>query len=374
MFLWKHAVVVSLTLGLGSTLCGSAFAAGLSGGETVANNTPKFVNSARVAGQVNPNTVMDVSIWLKPHDPAGLDALARNLYDPTSATYRHWLTKSEYTARFAPTAAEANKVAQFFAANNMKVVKVGADNFFVRATGTAAAISAAFHVTLNNYEVNGATVRANSGDPYIEGEAASLVKAVAGLDSMGYTHPNASWISSAKLPSGSGGVATAAAITNSQIKPEVANAASASEFNPDCFVGMTTQTFTTDGSLPKAKYTGLEYTPAAGGCGYVPINIQTAYGLDKLYAQHLDGTGQTIVILDWCGSPTIKSDANAFSKKFGLPKLTDANFQIINTPTPSYCAAPDVEINLDVEWAHAIAPGAAIDLGGPTVEQLSRHR
>lgn len=42
--------------------------------------------------------------------------------------------------------------------------------------------------------------------------------------------------------------------------------------------------------------------------------------------------------------------------------LTTANFKIINYPTPSTCASPDPEINIDVEWAHAIAPGAAIDL------------
>jgi subtilase family serine protease len=96
-----------------------------------------------------------------------------------------------------------------------------------------------------------------------------------------------------------------------------------------------------------------------------PAQIQKAYGLTALYKVHLDGTGQTIVILDWCGSPTIESDANAFSKQFGLPPLTAKNFQIIYTPTPSACAAEDPEINIDVEWAHAIAPGAAIDLVVP---------
>ena len=96
-----------------------------------------------------------------------------------------------------------------------------------------------------------------------------------------------------------------------------------------------------------------------------PQNIHDAYNLTALYHEGYDGTGQTIVIIDWCGSPTIKKDTNAFSAQFGLPKLTSANFKIINTPTPSYCAAPDPEINIDVEWAHAIAPGAAIDLVVP---------
>jgi subtilase family serine protease len=71
------------------------------------------------------------------------------------------------------------------------------------------------------------------------------------------------------------------------------------------------------------------------------------------------------VIIDWCGSPTIRSDANAFSAAYGLPPLTQANFSIINSSTPPTCGAPDPEINIDVEWAHAIAPGANIDLVVP---------
>jgi subtilase family serine protease len=87
--------------------------------------------------------------------------------------------------------------------------------------------------------------------------------------------------------------------------------------------------------------------------------------LTGLYEEGFDGSGQTIVIIDWCGSPTIKGDANAFSVKFGLPPLTGSNFHILNSGTAPTCGAPDPEINIDVEWAHAIAPGANIDLVVP---------
>ena len=91
--------------------------------------------------------------------------------------------------------------------------------------------------------------------------------------------------------------------------------------------------------------------------------IQTAYGLNGLYNEGFDGTGQTIGIMDWCGSLTIQDDANAFSAHFGLPPLTSSNFAITYIPTPSLCESADqVEINIDVEWAHAIAPGANINL------------
>jgi subtilase family serine protease len=109
-----------------------------------------------------------------------------------------------------------------------------------------------------------------------------------------------------------------------------------------------------------------------GGCGYTPPEIQTAYNLSALYRQGYDGKGQTIVIFEICDTATIQSDANAFSAQFGLPALTSANFSVIDYPVPSPCDFPDVEESLDVEWAHAIAPGAnIIVLVTPNVETNS---
>jgi subtilase family serine protease len=189
-------------------------------------------------------------------------------------------------------------------------------------------------------------------------EVAPLVSSISGLDNMEYSHPYTSRLTLRQPLSTAPGESSAANYTATA-------SASAVSFNPVCFPGTTSETFTTSGALPKATYTGNEYTTATAGCGYTPDNIYSAYNLSPLYAKKLDGSGQTIVILDWCGSPTIQQDANAFSSKFGLPKLTSSNFNIIYTPTPSYCESPDPEINIDVEWSHAIAPGAAIDLVVP---------
>ena len=285
--------------------------------------------------------------------------MAKDLYNPKSANYRHWLTKSEFVSKYAPTKADSQIVQDFFTANNLKIVSVGPDNFYVRAKGTVAAVNSAFHVSLNNYELNGKTVRANASDPVIGGVAGTMVAAVSGLDSLEYTHP--ALTTTSKLPAGK---APASAAGGSVKAGVTANSSPA--FDSACFGDKTVvETLTTSGSLPKATYSGHEYTNNPAGCGYTPQNIQEAYNLPALYKKGYDGTGQTIVILDWCGSPTITQDANAFSAQFGLPKLTSKNFKIIYTPAPSYCEAPDAEINIDVEWAHAIAPGAGIDLVVP---------
>jgi subtilase family serine protease len=324
-------------------------------GQFIPNNTPAYVASAKNLGTANPSQTIAVSIWLNPHNRAALDALASDLYNPKSSSYRHWLKSSDIAARFAPTAAEAKTVQEFFESNSLKVVRVGPNNFYVRARGTVADVESAFHVQLNNYQVGSKVLVANASNPYVTGPAAALVQAVSGLDSGAFDHPlelrPASLSSPSPLSPGSLGRA--------------ASAADATFFQSVCFTGLTTENHTTYGSYPKATYKGNGYYSPSPGCGYSPSNVYGAYNLNGLYAEGYNGAGQTIVIIDWCGSPTIRQDANVFSERFGLPALTAANFNIIDVGGPSACSGVDMEINLDVEWSHAIAPGAKIDLVVP---------
>ena len=116
------------------------------GGQLIAHNTPSYVSTAKNLGAEDPAKTIEVSIWLNLHNQAEFDALARDLYDPSSPNYRHFLNRSQIAARFAPTAAEAKTVAEFLKSNNLKVVKTGPDNFFVRARGTVGDVENAFHV------------------------------------------------------------------------------------------------------------------------------------------------------------------------------------------------------------------------------------
>jgi len=99
---------------------------------------------------------------------------------------------------------------------------------------------------------------------------------------------------------------------------------------------------------------------------YAPFQMQKAYDLNPLYAQHLDGTGRTIAIVDSFGSPTAKQDLKQFDSDFNLPD--PPSFKIIQPagPVPPYDPGNPTmvgwaaETTLDIEWAHAIAPGANI--------------
>jgi subtilase family serine protease len=363
---WTQLVVIATALAVTFRVAPAAPLAR----RTISQNTPPYVSSSTYVKAEEPTNVIDVTIWLNPHNRREMDLLARELYDPSSPQYRHWLTRQQIEARFAPGADEAATVRQFLESHDLKVLLAGNDNFFVRARGTVAAVQKAFHVTLNDYQLHGAVVRANDRDPYVEGKAAPLIRAVAGLDAGVYSHFVI--MRSAALLSGPAGRPSLSA---GALGPTSAESAQSSFYSSDCFtLGKQTLSTNDDGELPIATYSGEQLnleTLASPGCAYTPAPIQTAYHLKELYAQGYTGQGQTIVIIDWCGSSTIESDANAFAKKFGLPKLDSANFQIIYTPTPSECIQENqVEINLDVEWAHAIAPGASIALIVPPSASL----
>jgi subtilase family serine protease len=348
---WLNFAVLVL---LASAVLSASVPAYAANGQLVAHNTPAYVSTAKNLGAEDPSQIMEVSIWLNPRNRAALDALASELYNPKSPNYRHWLKSSDIAARFAPIAAEAKIIQDFFESHNLKVVSVGPNNFYVRARGKVADVESAFQVQLNSYQVGSQIFRANATDPYIDGPAAALVQAVSGLDNGGFTHP-------VDLRPASPSSITPLSRT------DLAHAASASDanfFQSVCFTGLKTEKHTTYGTYPEATYKGNGYYSPTPGCGYSPSNLYGAYNLNGLYAEGYNGAGQTIIIIDWCGSPTITQDANVFSKRFGLPPLTSSNFNIISTG-PSACSGVDMEINLDVEWSHAIAPGANIDLVVP---------
>src|SRR5260370_24306557 len=101
---------------------------------------------------------------------------------------------------------------------------------------------------------------------------------------------------------------------------------------------------------------------------YTPTDIYAAYGVDALHAEGTTGKGQTIVIVDSYGSPTVQADLDRFSDTFGLPRTTIQIIHPHETPTFNNSvhgspAGGAFETSLDGQWPHAIAPDAHIVLG-----------
>jgi len=119
--------------------------------------------------------------------------------------------------------------------------------------------------------------------------------------------------------------------------------------------------------------------------GYSPAQLRTAYGISSLSlgSTVADGTGQTIAVVDACNDPTIVHDVDAFDQQFGVAAtgstlyqqygaaasfltVYDQNGHVINPGATSVPVDPsggwEGEEALDIEWAHAMAPSAKIDL------------
>ncbi len=115
---------------------------------------------------------------------------------------------------------------------------------------------------------------------------------------------------------------------------------------------------------------------------YGPEDIQQAFQLNSLYRQGYTGKGQTIVLLGAGHTTTLKSDVATFDQAWGLPAIDLTILQPFGPPAPYTCSdgidGLEGENTLDVEWAHAIAPGAKIilligsnDSGGPQSQNCS---
>lgn len=116
---------------------------------------------------------------------------------------------------------------------------------------------------------------------------------------------------------------------------------------------------------PSALPTPAECLAAYGLACNTPQTIRAAYDIPATIDGKPAGTGKTIAIVDAFGSPTAQADLDTFSATMGIPSTTlhifhptgAANYK--NTNLINDWAS---ETSLDVQWAHAIAPGASIDL------------
>ncbi len=91
---------------------------------------------------------------------------------------------------------------------------------------------------------------------------------------------------------------------------------------------------------------------------YSPVQIRHAYGVDLLT---VTGTGQKIGIVDAYGDPSIQTDLDNFCSLYGIASTTVQIIYPQGQPSGRNSSWA-LETALDVEWTHAIAPGATIIL------------
>src|SRR6476661_9677904 len=118
---------------------------------------------------------------------------------------------------------------------------------------------------------------------------------------------------------------------------------------------------------------------------FTPTSTRAAYNVQGLIDNHLDGRGMTIAIVDSHGSDTMAHDLHVYDQAFGLPAMCGEESVSCTTGMPTFSelhlqgnpatkappstgkgtglqdkAAWALEVSLDVETAHSMAPGANI--------------
>jgi subtilase family serine protease len=307
----------------------------------VADTQPDWASSSNLTGADQNADRVVFSVWLGWHGQADLDTTLAGLYDPSSPSYRRWLTPGQFHARFSPPASDVAAVRAWLSSEGFGIVGVPQNRLFVTAEGSVAQVEQAFDVHENMYRVDGSVLRAPNHDPVVPAAVAPHITAITGLDgAMTLAHPNVD--TPPPPPAGT---------TVGPCSSYWAQRTSSAFANP---YG--------SGPLPWII------------CGYQPSQIDSAYGIDRLHAAGLDGRGQTIAITGAFFSPTIRQDVAHFSHRYRLDRgfhhhhgSAGFDYREIAAPgtkrfprNPAETQSWYIEQALDVEWAHAVAPRARI--------------
>ncbi|NUP51229.1 MAG: S8/S53 family peptidase [Catenulispora sp.] len=333
----RIASATTLTAVAAFVTAGVAFAAPSnadSGGTaTLSGTTPGYATASADQGQTAGAAQLTVRVYLAGQDAAGLDAYAKAVSDPNSASYRHFLSAAEVRNRFGASQAQTEAVTKWLTGAGLTVT--GTTTHWVDVKGSVDAAQKAFGTRLHNFSTPAGTLRSNASDVKVPADVAAAILGVAGLAQ-----------------------STQHAVTNHQ---KIDNTARGPVQNndPSCSDYYGQKLAPSSAPAVPSGYT----TPATlAQCSLVPSELRDAYGVTKT---GLTGKGATIAIVNWYGSPTMEADANKYSIAHGDKPFAPGQYSEVNDPSQwthqDLCGGGDFgEESLDVEMAHGLAPDAKV--------------
>jgi subtilase family serine protease len=250
-----------------------------------------------------------------PEREAALQQFLRDAHTPGSPSYHQWLTPEQFGRQFGPSDAQIRNASGWLTAQGFSGVKASKSRQFIEFSGAAGQVRKAFHTEIHQYSVHGETHYANATEVKIPQAMAALV---AGVSQMNDFHA----------------------------QPQVHVAGPAR-------YGLDTKKTTPLWTIPNPYGTANPYAYTV-----TPQDFYTQYDLAPLYAAGVNGTGQTIGIVN--ESNIDLSLVQAYQKLFGIAGTTPQ--VVIDGDDPGSLDNVDVEAYLDVELSGAVAPKAAINL------------
>src|SRR6202041_2219915 len=107
---------------------------------------------ARLVGQLPATQTIHFDIALALRHQPDLEIFLQEVYDPSSSSYRHFVTVEEFTARFGPSQADYDAVKALAKASGFTVVGGSRNRMDVILSGSVASIEKAFQVTMGVYQ------------------------------------------------------------------------------------------------------------------------------------------------------------------------------------------------------------------------------
>lgn len=264
---------------------------------------------AHLVGQLSPSQIMTLNVVLPISNQAGLDEFLSELNDPNSPSFHHYLTPTEFTARFGPSLAEYNTTVSYLKTAGFQVIGGSRDGMNIIVRGPVSSVESAFHITMRTYKHP--TENRNFYSPDREPTTSLNFELwhVSGLDNYSIPHPLYEKKSDFAAKHGlNARQVTAHAIT---------------------------------GSGPSASFLGSDMRAAYYGSG------------------SLNGSGQNLGLLEYYG--TDLSDLNTYYSNAG--QTNKVPITLLSTDgSPTSCTSPscdDTEQTLDMTQALGMAPGLA---------------
>ncbi len=242
---------------------------------------------------------LHLALALPLRDAAGLTNLLRELYNPASPQFHHYLTPAEFAARFGATPADYAKVVKFAQDSGFKISKTHPNRLLVDVTGKVPAVERAFHLRLNSFKHP--KEKRDFFAPDVEPSVDSPLPVfhVSGLDNFSLPHPNL------------------------QLRPSALSANASPR----------------GGSGPGGSFVGDDFRRA-----YVPDSP-------------LAGVGQNVALLQFDGYYDI--DITNYENLIGLTNNPPALVVVPvdgGVPTPG---GGSIEVSLDIEMVLAMSPGVS---------------
>jgi len=351
--LHKRALgIIATTSAVVALSLAGASAAGAADRVPYAGSVPAWATAANDTGAAPADTTVQGEIYLPLRDQKGAEALAKAVSNPLDRGYRKALSPQQWINRFSPTKPDFDSIVNFIKAAGLTIQGVPDSRQYVVFRGTPDQLGSVFGTSLHSFKHQGKQLIAPASAPSVPAAIAGKVSAISLEQSRTTTRPDS-------IKQGDLGTTAAPFAQRKAAATPVVDAPCSH------YIGEHTAT------MP-AAYGKTQFNTNI--CGYTPQQLRSAYGLDTLGKQGVNGTGQTVAIIDAYASPSILKDANSYSQQNGEPGLTNSSYQQL-VPQPSQFTDQDLcqqpsgwqgEQTLDVESVHAIAPGARILYVGGT--------